>query len=250
MKKLIVLVAMLSVDCVQGTDAIEYFKNQQWFNLVSVTPTNVTLKFHSSGGGLWISGSDFRKCRLLEYDEVFSLPQGQETLLTDRRHFALYITPVSFTDERTGFRVLEEFNLNSFGQGVTTNTMYLVLGDTPTPAGEDDVDMILVAKRDSDGYPTNEGEWKKFERGAKEPPPVPRPVQPPVQEEAPKPPAVTPTEPAVEQAPVIEDGPPAAIVEDGQPSEEPSKANYLWLYVLIPLGLLAALYFLRRKPTS
>ena len=73
------------------------------------------------------------------------------------------------------------------------------------------------------------------------------PPQPAVQEKPPEPPAVIPPEPAVAQTPVIEDEPPADVAED-EPSEEPSKANYLWLYIAIALCALVAIpYFLRRK---
>ena len=72
------------------------------------------------------------------------------------------------------------------------------------------------------------------------------PPQPAVQEKPPEPPAVTPPEPAVEQAPVIGDGPPTTVAED-EPSQVKNNASNRWLFAGIILALATAFYLLRRR---
>ena len=124
-------------------DGIEYLKNHAWFNSVSLSPTNLMLRFSPSGSGLWIwSGNDVLKgCWTVE-DEEFVLPADQQTKLSDGRHLDMIFTPASFENQQKGFRVL--YLVDDRWGGYTTNYLgYVALNDTPIEVGEDDVEMIM-----------------------------------------------------------------------------------------------------------
>ena len=231
---------LMALSCAAHGEYEFDFGCKDMFKSVTVTPTNAMVKFNGPGwmvtpdSDVVIWGSAIRHSRdYAENDEALILTPDKRTDVFER-HGSYSFNPVVYKDGLNGFRIMRIDEMRSFGRGVTSNSWYFALNDTPVEVGEDDVEMIMVKGR----------EWKTFERGTKEPLPAPEPVQPPSAEPPPEPPAVTPTEPAPVTA--MQDGPPAAIAEDA-PSGEESKANYLWLYIAIALGLLAALYFLRKK---
>jgi len=253
MKKYVVCAVISLCTVVKGMDGVEMLKRYGSIDSVTVTSTNLSIKFKSAGlvvPDRPMRGMARRSADYAEKNEALVLTPDEETMLI-QRHASITFTPVSFKSQHKGFRILQRIDHRSFGHEVRTNAMYLALSDTPVEVGEDDVEMILETERNSAGYTTDKVEWKKFERegGAQPSPPSREPAQPAAVETPPEQPAVVPPEPVEAQAPVIEDRmPDIADGEDGQ-SEEKSKTNTLWLYALIPLVLsAAALYFIRRRP--
>ena len=240
-----VLAVVLSASGIFGMDGMEWLGNGTWFDVVSASPTNLTLKFKGRFG---IHQNDVwrRTAEYIENDEMFILTPDQRTRFVSR-HASITLDPVSFRGQHKGFRITDRHNPPiSHWHLARTNFFYVALSDTPVQVGEDDVEMIM-----------ENGEWKTYEKpqsapkeegGAQVYLPSPEPVQSIAAETPPEPPAVPTPEPVEAQVPVLEDGAPdIADGEDGQ-SEEKSKTNNLWLYALIPLVLsAAALYFIRRR---
>ena len=239
MKKIIVSVAVLLAVSVRGADdALAFLRGTGFFDSVTVSSTNLTLKFLPDWRMLVRQKGDVVS-RLPEFGETISLIPDVETRLSDGHHVFFTFIPVEYRQKQRGFKFLHVFNAYSFGRGITTNNIgYIALSDTPVEVGEDDVEMILV-----------NGEWKAYEKsrpapkeeGASAPPPPPEPVPPPAREQPPEPTVGTPPQPAPADAP--------ASVAENEQSGEKSNASPLWLYALIPLFLLAIFYFLRRKKT-
>ena len=264
MKTRMIAAAVGSLACyAQGTDGMDFFKDRRLFESFSVTSTNISVRFTPPTLVSWRvitrshgSYESRRTKDYLEKNEDWILTPDQETVLGGGGHITYYFTPVSFKDQRKGFRIMDvTYALRSYGRE-TNSVAYVALSDTPVAVGEDDVEMILVTKLNSSGY-ADEVAWKKYEetdkvvlfQPTKPSPPNPEPVQPAAVETPPEPPAVPPPEPVEAQAPVLEDGTPdIADGEDGQ-SEEKSETGNLWLYALIPLfAFFVILYFIRRRP--
>jgi len=144
---------MLLANNILGMGGIEYLESNDWFSSVSVTPTNLILKLRANDVRLVVVSADIAyqaelpgpAFRLSERGEELVLTPEQETSITDGRHHSLIFSPVSFKTKGKGFRVIAENNARSFGHGITTTTAaYVVLSDTPTEAGEEDVEMVMV----------------------------------------------------------------------------------------------------------
>ena len=222
---------MLFVNTILGMDGIEYLSTSTWFNSTAITPTNITLTFHSYGNAFCIwKDDDDRNGRWLQYDEEFVLSPGQRYTLSDCRHVRMFFTPVVLKNQRNGFQIVYQVdNRRDHDRYVTEYKGYVALSDTPVPVGEEDVEMIM-----------ENGEWKKFEREA--------PASPP-SHETPKPDNAeteTPVETIVEQTRIIEDepSPPPPVIASvpaKQPSPEPEQEvpppSRLWLYIILPLLL-------------
>ena len=225
MKKIIVsAVSLLTVAAQGADDGLEFLKGVGFFDSVMVSSTNLTLKFKDSDR-LFVREKQkdvppYKTSRLPERGETISLIPDLETRLTDGRHVSFIFIPVEYRQKQRGFKIIDVFRWN---EPKTNSITYIALSDTPVQVGEDDVEMIL-----------ENWEWKPY----KKPQSTPK-----EKNEVQKPPP-SPEEPVT----VTQDEPPANIAEDGQPSEEPSKASNRWLYALIPLcALVAILCFLRRK---
>jgi len=87
--------------------------------------------------------------RKMEYGETLNLTPDQKILFTDGRHGFLYFEPVRYKNNLKGFQI-NNVIINP-NRGFITNTMYIVLGDTPIQINEDDVEMIM-----------ENGEWKRI----------------------------------------------------------------------------------------
>jgi hypothetical protein len=258
-KCIIISIGVLLANDMQGTEGIKWFQSNNWWDIISFTSTNVTYRFK---GKQFVSQKGV--IRLSEHNEEFSLTHDQETMFTDGRHIEIYFTPITLKNKQNGFRNTVLNNLGAYEyKGITTNYTYVALGDKPIEMREEDVEMIL-----------EKGEWIKYKKGR----PISRRVQtlPPPKPESKSPPeselkrrlrevvaemeAIARTNPAAAEKGIVVDRPrgwfdiPAdmpAIVPDAESDsipavDDPKPANR-WLYILIPLCLFPALYFLRRK---
>jgi len=219
MKCCVAFILMIYVTDIFGQDENELWVNHNWFDPVSVTSTNLIIKFHPHNRVFITQKSTGR---LSERNEELVLSQDRETELSDGRHVRTVFTPITFMSQQKGFKISLILYGAGYGLGQTNHVTYLALSDTPVKVGEDDVDMIMVS-----------GEWKKFEKdgGAQVSPPSREAVQPVTQETQPDPTEI-----------------PDNVTEDEQ-NEEKNKANNFGLYALIPLFLCAGtlLWFIRKK---
>ena len=243
-KYCIILVSVLFVNGVQGKDGIEFLQNSGYFTAVTVTSTNLTLKFHSIGSGLMINRPEgFSRIRPLEYDKEFTLTPDRVTVLSSF-HYTLLFTPVSYKNQHAGFRITEFIDHHSFGGGEFINYMYLALSDTPIEVGEDDVDTIMEMDMRLSGWQrTENGEWE---------------MEPVEWKPYVKSPSASEPETPEEPPPVITEGedtsPPPVIAsisaKQSSPTDEQGKSVCLWLYGIIALIICAVLYLFHRKLTT
>jgi hypothetical protein len=127
-----------------GINAVTYLRGCGWFDSVSVTSTNVTLKFKESTSvtiwdektGLYNSSGSY-----IQKNATFVLtPDCQKTFaespyLTIGR---IYFTPVFFKTQQRGFRVS-----NMHFEEMTNHVAYLVLNEKPIKVGEKDVLKVM-----------------------------------------------------------------------------------------------------------
>ena len=159
-KLLMVTFIVLFANKMQGEDVISYLKQYSCVDSITMTLTNLSIKFKSSGLVTEQNGVYRRSREYAEANENFVLASGQGARLS-ARHVLLTFVPILFKGKQNGFKVIEITHNPYIGEA--TNNMYLALSDTPVQVSEADVEMIME----------NE-EWKTFERSAKaeEPPPV------------------------------------------------------------------------------
>jgi len=226
----IALTALLLANGMVGMDGIEHLSNHNWYRVVSVTSTNLTIKFYCDFVTV-VQDDSYRKYQEEGQTNAWAHPwsvmgNGEELVLTPNQmtrfgarggKHTVFFTPVSFKNNQNGFRITElSFLPHSW---LTTNNLgYVALSDTPMLMGEEDVEMIMEKEK-----------WKKFEVEKEVEALQIRPEN-----------VVPPPEPTATPVNVTED----------MPIEEKSKASNLWLYAIIPLGLLVILYLMRRKPAS
>ena len=222
MKKCVfITIVSLFISGVQGMDGVEYLKNRGWFESVSVTQTNLSLKFISPPPiRCFVRQGNVSRAamELVENDEAWVLNLDQEARITIGGHSRTVFIPVSFKNQQKGFKIIK----TSYwfpGPTVTNAIAYLALSDIPIEVGEDDVEMIMV-----------NGEWVKYEN-----------KQPVITPGAEKGSAMV--SPSSRKGKLGKGKEESGLEEEGQ-----SKSNTLWLYVGVSLcALCAILYFMRRK---
>ena len=216
MKKTIMVVFMLLVNDLLGTDVSELLKKYGCKALVSNTSTSLVIKFQSAGfavSGRPMRGMARRSADYAANNDDLVLTLDEETKLV-QRHASIIFAPVSYKSKQRGFRITEVFDTRSFGHGITSNITYLALSDAPVKVGEDDVAMIM-----------ENGEWKKFEREVD----------------------VIASPPSCEKTVTItQDETPAGVAEDEQ-NEEKSKVSNLWLYAIIVLCIFSVILWVVKK---
>ncbi|MCL2104555.1 MAG: hypothetical protein FWH21_05830 [Kiritimatiellaeota bacterium] len=167
MKKCVVRVVLaLAVNSVLGMDGIEYLKQGNWADVVSVTSTNLTLKIKNDY--FYISQDDSNRkvleeaktnvwaqlgrwsSEFKEKGETLVLTPDQGTRFSED-HGRVTFKPVSFKSQHKGFRVTST-GIGAGSYKRTPDIMYIVLSDTPMEAGEDDVEMVM-----------DNGEWVNAE---------------------------------------------------------------------------------------
>ena len=239
MKSCIGLMFVLLVSDTSGVDGIEWLKDPRVFESISVTPTSLVVT-GSSASAFWLirTFDEDAQARWLKPGVEFVLTPDYETQISDGYHANIAIIPVSFKSQQKGFKIAAVFDARSFGGGMETNaTAYVALGDTLTEMDEDDVEMIMAFKLNRYGH-RDAAEWVKYEK--------PQPV---ITDEGG---GATASLPAKSES----SGDIPAVESDGglQPPEQadtipPTAGNRhrLWRYAVIPLGLLAVLYFMRRN---
>ena len=155
----------------------------------------------------------------------FIIPTDQEITFSDGYHRALRYTPVSFKNQRKGFRIMTIKNEVSFGGTEYTDSIrYVLVNDIPVEVDEDDVEMIM-----------DNGEWKPY---AKSPPVIPPEASQPAPEDTP---AITGNgvdepPPAPNSPAVIASAPEKVIIA----SEAKHPSARKWLYAIPTLLLCAA----------
>jgi hypothetical protein len=234
------LVAALLAGGAHGMDAIERLRAESPIDTLTATPTNLAVTIKGQGGyyASYCPEIEGRKMpHGLAAGMVLTLTPDQEARLGEW-HGLMIFSPVSFKDQRKGFRISILFDATSFGDGMLTcNVTYVALGDTLVPMDEGDVEMIL----------TGDGKWRAF--GAADKARLGPPVEailrsieankrgglasPPSPEKPPEPPP---------NAEPLSD----TSAEDAQP-EAQAEARTLWPYALIPPVLLVALWAARRR---
>jgi len=233
LKTCITLSVALFSGIVYGTDGIEWTKDFPLFDSISATSTKLLVKL-SSVGSSWLIRVPEKGERWLKSHEELVLVPNQEIWLSEW-HGRIIFTPAFFKSQQTGFRIASTFH---WGDGVTTNALvYVALGDTLTEMKEADVKMVMEWELDPFGN-LHAGEWKEYEK--------PQPV---ITDEGG---GATASHPAKNEN---NDGIPAVESDGGlQPPEQADtippttgSRHHVWFYAVIPLGLLAVLYFMRRK---
>ena len=164
-----VLTATLVACSVSGMDGVEWLKNHDWFDVVSVTSTDLTLKVKN--GSLTITQDDsYRKYTesvktnawatpwrkssdYIANDEALILTPDQETRFS-LEMCAVTLSPASFKNKQKGFRVKKRIYGHSDGKSI--HTAYIALSDTPVEMGEDDVEMVM-----------DDGKWVTAEEARK-----------------------------------------------------------------------------------
>jgi hypothetical protein len=101
MKKCVVgIVIGLLASTMQGMDGIEFLKKHPWFDVVSVTSTNLILKVKSGDIGITQSHGTQRVSRrsseYIENNEDLVLFPDQETSTSDGWHASLFFKPVNY----------------------------------------------------------------------------------------------------------------------------------------------------------
>ena len=143
------LTAMLFISNIFGADENPYLKNQPWFDVISVTPTNLIVK--PKGKFFSIRQNDaWRKVEsYTENNETLILTPESDTEFLTRRAYREILTPVIFKSQHKGFVVVGRNVEELYPQATPDNIGYVVLSEVTQHVGEDDVEMILRG-----------GEWK------------------------------------------------------------------------------------------
>jgi len=244
MRKCVIgIISALFAGEMQGKGGVEQFLDAGLFESVITTPTNMMVQmkdevvyfveYNPKHRNPTPRGDPQRDWNYTGKSEVLNLTPDQEVILSEH-HGKILFTPVSFKDHQKGIRILIA---SSWGREEITNTAvttYIALGDTLEERSEDDVEMILDGNRRGISWDTSgKMEWKKYEKSQSVP-----------KEES----EAQETPPSREKPVAATDGETPVNVAGDEPSEEKNKATTFWLYTLIPLCLLAAVfYFLRRK---
>ena len=243
------VLVLASLACgAKGDYTLEWFKRYGCIDSVTVTPTHLSIRFNAAY--LWlVRDKDGRNWRAPNTDyyvrnnePLVLMPEEGEASLSTRHSYVLF-TPVAYTGKRKGFRIMEVADHTSFGKTVFTNHVeFVVLGDAPVQAGEDDVEMIKESKRSVSGRATGEMVWIKYEKVTDAPPPEPEAPRPATQGEAPEP---GPTAKAAPPNPAP-DGTPG----DGEAAAAPPRNPIPWLCLGILLCLCAVLWAARKSQGS
>ena len=122
---------------VQEADTTSALDGWGGFRFVSLTPTNMVCKFPPYGSKYWISRVGIVK-RILEYDEVFTIPLDQE--VTFHWNEEIIYTPILLANQQKGFRIAY-WGQNRDGDYVA-NVLYVALSDPPVRVDESEVVMI------------------------------------------------------------------------------------------------------------
>ena len=220
------VIIMLFVGNGWGMDVFDFFKRMPGnVKSVSISSTDMVIDFNKSSVlqiALNREPYTFRHSR--EYaannEPLILVPNKEITLVS--RHSAIYFHPVTFRNQHTGFKIINEVDNRSIRRGITTNIIvYVALSDTFVEVGEDDVEMIM-----------EKGEWKTYENKQSAPKEESEGQEPPPNLE----PLVTTTQ-----------GKTLTNVSENAPNETEPKIRPLWLYALIPFCLITIFCFLRRK---
>ena len=276
MKKCIIgVIVALSIHGLYGMDIVEFWENVRIVDSATVSSRDITLNLSSrwslSSWGGWVPGEQ-RHFDVVSGGKVVLAPDQATVLGT--RHAQITFTPVSFKTRHKGFRMERLL----FGAGTLigrpADIAYIAFSDSPLTVGENDVVMVMengewvkaensrsleIAKLGWNAedlineaetimqspemmasvlaHPKSAQLWKTLiERGL---------IGQNAKSESPGPVEKSP----VSEEPITATETPANIAEgeQGEPSEANPKIPSLWPYALIPLGLLAVFYFLRRK---
>ena len=133
----------------QGMNAVEFLEGK--FGSVSVTSTNLGIKFKSSGLIIIPYKKRVFTYRSSEYmSEPLILTADKERLsITDNEGMSVDFTAVSFKNQLKGFRIVHR--IHEFGRIAKTDVMYLALSDTPLDVGEEDfLEEIPITEKTSE----------------------------------------------------------------------------------------------------
>ena len=98
-----------------------------YFENVTVTATNMTIKFKSSGQRYFyrINGSPLAKS---EYGAILTVAVGESLTIVDR-HSSITFAPLPDAIKRQGFEVTEEIDQRSFGKELKTNRVFMITSE-------------------------------------------------------------------------------------------------------------------------
>jgi len=153
-KRCLILASMMVLGNLHGAYTFESDIFQQ-FESITVTPTNLMMKFragHMGVGDPDVKNRDFsiRFSRsYIENDETLVVPPDRRMDVWDK-HVGYLFTPVIFKDKSKGFEITKRYGppIVSKSTPVKINTFHVVLGDAPMDVGEDDVEMVMEAGRE------------------------------------------------------------------------------------------------------
>jgi len=253
MKKMscVVLMWVLLASSMYGRTGVEYVEKYWGMSSIAVSPMNWVLRFKYALLSVEQNGVQRHSSEYIANHEDLVLTPDKDVWLISQYGRALF-TPVIFKNQQKGIKFIEMAPLHHRpGEMFTNFVMYTVLGDTPEEVKGEDVEMVMVdgkwEKAPEDAPPTPFGPlvvfsseprrpFKRAENGTAEPQPIPK-----EEGETQEPPPI-PEEPVT----ATQDEAPVNVAEDGQ-DEEKSKAATFWLYIIIPLCLLAVLWVVKRK---
>jgi len=138
----------LLADAQSRMNGLELLQMTGLLDVVSSTSTNLVIKFKNPGFHVTHNGTVRGSIEYMENDEPLILTPDQGARIGEY-HISVQFTPVSLKKKRHGFQIINQFDAHSFRKGLTSYTGYFALGDTLTPATEDDVITIM-----------KNGEWK------------------------------------------------------------------------------------------
>ena len=146
-KSYIALTALLLANSMLGMDGIEFLKNHPWFDVVTVTSTNLMISM-SRKGSKPINWSEEEYKRIYSLERVLTPEEESSVGWGDIR---IAFKPVSFKNQYKGFRVtwMPMGIAAEYSKPIIT---YITLSDTPIELGEDDVEMVM-----------DNGKWVKAE---------------------------------------------------------------------------------------
>jgi len=139
-----------------GQEGIVFLKER--FETVSITSSNISVKFKSPGGGYSVSfycnppewdhpPPEHRwATEYIENNEPLVLTPDKKVILNDGGHGATVFEPVAFISKHKGFRITDT-NDRKWGDGRTSNVVYVALSNTPVQVGEKDVAEVLWIPR-------------------------------------------------------------------------------------------------------
>ncbi|MCL2104559.1 MAG: hypothetical protein FWH21_05850 [Kiritimatiellaeota bacterium] len=259
---LLLAIHILGMDEMPQLNGIKLLLGCGCIESVSVTPTNMIVRTCSS--------EDIARWWGVEPNAEIILTPEKETVFAEW-HGGVTLSPVSFKNKQKGFRVKTN-SRNREGE-IIFYIAYIALGDTPAEMGEDDVEMVMdrgewvtaeVARKRLEQVklgprasmliemadeimrnpermaevrkdPWMEAEWNELiEKGLIKTNAVEKKGGATVGGAKPS--------PASREQKLGNGNEQSGIEEEGQP-----RPHRLWRYAVIPLGLLAVLYFIRRK---